>query len=150
MAPGVHRDLVTGEVLLLEERGVGERARADDEEGGLEVVLVEVVEEVRGIGRGAVVVGQAPGELVGAADDVGRAGAPAAGPPAALRVVRDGAGVSGAPAGDGGGESGDRDARVLDVLDPLQDLGGVRRGRLVERGVVRDDELGHCKFKIPH
>jgi hypothetical protein len=57
MRPSVNRDLVACEVLALEDgRKVG-GARANDEEGGFELLLVEVVKQVWSVERRAVVVG---------------------------------------------------------------------------------------------
>jgi hypothetical protein len=46
--PGVHGNLMTGHVLLKENRGVGQATRADDEESREELLLGEVVQELLG------------------------------------------------------------------------------------------------------
>ncbi len=56
--------------------------RAHDKEGGLDVVLVEVLEQCRSVGRRTVIVRETPGVCVGAGGDVGGTGALTARPPA--------------------------------------------------------------------
>ena len=46
VAPSMRRKLVPGHVLLLQQRRIANRARADDEERRLETVRVQVVEQV--------------------------------------------------------------------------------------------------------
>lgn len=75
MRPRVHRELVPEHVLGLKHLWPGEGARANDEEGCLDVLLVQEVEQSRRVRRRAVVEGGAPVHLVRAVRDVGRAGA---------------------------------------------------------------------------
>lgn len=49
VGPGVDSNLMASHVFILENVGAGDDSGADDEEGGLELGLVEVVEELRGV-----------------------------------------------------------------------------------------------------
>ena len=143
MRPSMDANLMTSHVLLLQHRRVRDSTGADHEHSRLQVVLVEVLQEVGRVQRGTVVVGQTPCVLVGAGRDIRVADAATACPPAAALVGGE-LGVGGASTGLGGLEVGNLDARVLHLLDPLLDLGRVRRGRLVERRVVGGREQGPC------
>ena len=46
MRPGVHANVVTGHILLKQDLGALNDTRADDEEGRVELVLVEVLEDL--------------------------------------------------------------------------------------------------------
>lgn len=61
--PGVNRDLVAGGVLELEHIRARDDAGTDDEEGGLELLNLEVVEDERSVGRGSVIEGETEGVL---------------------------------------------------------------------------------------
>lgn len=131
----MHGKLVPRHVLLLQQSGVRNGARADNEEGGREIFLVQILEKTRGVGGGAIIVRQAPGELVRARDDVSVARAATAGPPATARVgncLR----VGGTSAGLRDRDIGDGDTRVLNFLDPLLYLRRVGWRGLVKRRIV--------------
>lgn len=131
----MHSELVAGHVLLLEKGRVRDGTGADDKERGLEVHLVEILEKVRRVGSRAIVVGETPGELLGADSDIGVPNTSTARPPA-VAGVRSSLRVSPASTSHGRGNVGDRDARVLDILDPLLYDGRVGGGQLVESWVV--------------
>lgn len=107
------------QILGLRQIRVVVHPRADQEERRLELVGVEEVEQPRRILARAVVVRDAPRELVRALGDVGVAGASSAGPPAAGGVGRL-LGARRAVAVDGFGEVGD--VCVLDLIEPLLDF----------------------------
>ena len=69
--PGVDGDLVTACVLGLERLRSRQDSRANDEEGRLEVDLVQVVKQDGGVWRRSIIVRQTPGELVRALGDIG-------------------------------------------------------------------------------
>ena len=69
--PRVDGNLVAGQVLVLEDLRARDGSRANDEEGRGEVVVVEVLEEARRVGRRSVIVRETPGVLRWALDDVG-------------------------------------------------------------------------------
>lgn len=130
VTPGVNGNLVLRHVLVLEESGVRDRTRADDEERSLQVDGVEVVKKITGVQSGTVVVGETPGHLVWALFNVVIGLATTAGPPAtggvgSSRSVRRAAAIC-----SGGSEVGDINARSRDLLDPLLNLRRVRGGEL--------------------
>lgn len=51
MLPSVHRNLVSGHVLVLQDLGSGDGTRSDDEEGRGQILLDEVIEEARCVWR---------------------------------------------------------------------------------------------------
>jgi hypothetical protein len=95
MTPRMQSNLMALQMLALQDAGELEAAGADGE-GGVEGLFGEEGEEVGGVERGAVVVGETPGVLVGAGGDVDRARAAGSGPPAAAGVVVDGGEIGGA------------------------------------------------------
>lgn len=70
VGPCVHRELVARHVLCLDHFRARNDARADEEKGGLELLLVQVVQEERSVRGGSVVERGAPGALVGTLGDV--------------------------------------------------------------------------------
>ena len=62
---------MTLHVLLDEDLRTLDDARTDDEESGLELVLVEIVEEFRGVRGRAVIVTETPAELRRAEIEIG-------------------------------------------------------------------------------
>ena len=86
MAPSVHSNVVLGHVLALEEGGGRKCARANDEERGLEGMLVQVVQEIGGIERGTIVVRETPSVLCGARGNICVTNASATRPPAATGI----------------------------------------------------------------
>lgn len=74
VGPGVDGDLVTSGVFRLEHLRSGKDSRTDDEEGRLDVLLVQVVEQDGGVRRWSVIVRKTPGKLVGALSDIGFSG----------------------------------------------------------------------------
>lgn len=95
----VNRELVTFRVFRLEDVLTGDCPGSDNEEGGLEVILVQVLEEPRCVRRWSVIetsgakvsitltyacdgVPHTPGKLFGAGRDVAWASALATSPPA--------------------------------------------------------------------
>ena len=60
VTPRVYGNLVLGHIFALEKRGGGDSAGADDKECGLERMFVKVAQEVGGVERRAVIVGQTP------------------------------------------------------------------------------------------
>lgn len=111
--------------ILRAQRGGQRRdTRANDKEGGLELLLLKVVEQLRAVDRWAVVEGRAPCFLLLALDNVSLPQAVTARPPAlgritdaglvrraeAVRVVCEWLDV------------GDDDTTVADFIDPFDDL----------------------------
>lgn len=128
-------NLVSSHVLLLEKGWVGDGAGANHEESSLEVDGVEVFKQVASVKCRAIVVSETPSHLIRALDDIIGISASTAGPPAAAGVG-DGSWVRRASAGDGCSDVGDGNAGCSDILDPLLNLGRVRRGSLVQGRVV--------------
>jgi len=120
MRPCVDGDLMTRHVLGLESCGIRDCAAADNEEGGVDALLVQILQKIRGVRGWAIIEGGAPGELVGAGNDVGRATAVTAGPPASPRGggIGRGAWVGWTTTEDGRGDVRDGDVRALDRVDP--------------------------------
>ncbi len=61
---------MAGQVLQLQGPGERDDSTPDDEERGLEVRLIQVLEEVGGVVRGAIVIRQSPGHLIRAVSHI--------------------------------------------------------------------------------
>ena len=85
MRPCVDCDLMTRHVLGLESRRIRDGTAADNEKGGVNVFLVQILQKIRGVRGWTIIEGGAPGELVGTGNDVCRSTAVATGPPASPR-----------------------------------------------------------------
>lgn len=124
VSPSVDRDLVASKVLGNEDIGVRQDTGANDEEGRLDVVGVEVVEEERSVGRGSVIEGDTPVELVGADRDVSLTGAATTSPPTTGGIS---SGLGGGSTLSGSGAELGNQVPV-DLRDPLLDFWRVNRG----------------------
>lgn len=122
MTPSVYSNLVLSEVFLLQDAGVGDGSRTDTEDGSRQVLLIEVLKQIRSVRCGTIVVRKTPGKLCGAVGDISVPGASTACPPASSRVCSS-LGVCRTSAWLGDWDVWNRDARILDILDPLLDLG---------------------------
>lgn len=81
MTPRVDSNLMPVDILVLKSGGEGNTTRSDNEEGGLEFLLVEIAEQFCGIECWAVIIGQAPGLRFRTLGDIFIASAATAGPP---------------------------------------------------------------------
>lgn len=137
VGPGVNRNLVTLLEFGLEHLRARDDTRTDHEEGGLEVVLVEVFEQGRSVGRGAVIVRETPGVGVGTGGDVSGTGALTARPPAvavSTSLGKVGRVATARSRVDGGGDVGH--LGPVDLRDPLLDLRRVGRWHYIKRREV--------------
>lgn len=112
-------------IFRLQHVGPADDARTDGEESRLDGMLVQIVEEHGRVRAGAVVVGNTPGELVGAGRDVRGPGVSAASPPTIGLSVGHGSGRSNTSSVSGGGDVGNVGASNL--LEPLLNLWRVGR-----------------------
>jgi hypothetical protein len=137
-------NLVTLEVFFLKKGRVRDDTRADDEKGGLEVNLVQIVKEIRRVRSRAIVICETPGVLLRAGGDIGFARATTARPPTdawvgcRLRVRR-------ASTSNSRRIIGDLDTRCLNFLNPLQHLRGIRRWWRVKGRVVARQQSGNVR-----
>lgn len=122
------------------------RARTDDEEGRLQVLRFEEVEQARRVRRRPVIKRGAPVVLVRTVGDVAGARAASAGPPAvsvgasvfdSLSIRRVGASSEGSRVDVG-------NVLKVDLAQPLLDFGRVERRNTVERRVMGGVELIDC------
>lgn len=79
-------NLVLVHILSLQDRGERDNTRADDEERGLELFLIEVVEQLGGVESWAIIIGQTPMFSLRTLDNIGLTRATAASPPASVRI----------------------------------------------------------------
>jgi hypothetical protein len=70
MAPGVNTNLVTSDVFLLKKARELSNSGTDDEESGMEVNLVQKIEEVRGIRSRTIIICETPLIFLGASGDI--------------------------------------------------------------------------------
>lgn len=140
MAPGVNSNLVTTEIFLLKKARIGNHSGTHNKESGVEVRLVQIIKEVRGIRSRSIIICETPLILLGAIGDIGLACTTTASPPATGRVgsrLR----VCGASSSDCSSNVWDRDAGLTDFLNPLLDLRRIRGGWFVKRWIVAGVEL---------
>ena len=117
-----------------EERG-GNSARANDKEGGLEGMLVQIAQEIGSVERGTVVVRETPGVLSRARRNISATNASATRPPTTAGIC-DSSGVGWAPSGYSGIKARDLNAGRLNLGNPLLNLWAVSGRNGVELGVV--------------
>jgi len=135
VTPRVHGNVVLGHILALEEGRGGNGARTNDEERGLEGMLVEVVQEVGSVKRGTVVVRETPCVLRGARRDVRLANTSSTRPPTTTGIGG-GLGVGCASSNYSLAQVWNLDTRRLDLGNPLLNLWGVGGRNSVKLGVI--------------
>ena len=119
----------------MEEKRGGNGARANDKEGGLEGMLVQIAQEIGSVERGSIIVRETPGVLSGARGNISATNASATGPPTTVGIC-DSSGVCRAPSGYSGIEAWDLNAGRLNFGNPLFNLWAVSGRNCVELGVI--------------
>lgn len=82
VGPSMNAKLMAIHVLSLEHLGPGDGATANDEESGLQVVLVQELKKIGSVWRWTIIERSTPGQLVLAGDDIGRTRTVTTSPPA--------------------------------------------------------------------
>lgn len=70
MAPGMNSNLMTSEMFLLKKAREGNHSGTHDKESGLEVHLVQKIEEVRSVRSRAIIICETPLKFLGACGDI--------------------------------------------------------------------------------
>ena len=70
MAPGMNTDLMTGKIFSLQNSGLRNDSRAHDEHSRVEVVLIKIIEERRGVRGRAIIICHTPVVLRRASGDI--------------------------------------------------------------------------------
>ena len=145
VTPCMDSKLVAGHVLYLHERRVGDCARADNEECGVQVLLIEILQQFGGVETGAIIISQTPSQLIRTICYISLSDTTTTSPPAGtrLRRVSSRRRVSLATTRQVDRNIRDNNARLLNFLDPLLDLGGVGRRRPIKRRIVGRGECGN-------
>lgn len=118
MTPRVHGNMVLGHILALEEERAGNGARANNKEGGLERMLIQIAQEIGSVERGSVVVRETPGVFRWARRNISATNAPAARPPTTAGIC-DSSGVGRAPSSYSGIKVWDLNAGRCNLGNPL-------------------------------
>lgn len=137
----MHSDLVLPHILRLKGRREGYGAGAHDEEGRLESLFVQVLQQVGGVVPWPIIVSQSPGKGVRALRDILVVLAAGAGPPASIRVAGDG-GIIETTTRVRRRMVGYADPRVRNFFLPLLHQSRVSWRRLVKGWVVRRADGG--------
>ena len=142
MAPGVNSNLVTTKVFLLKKTGVANHSGTHNEESCVEVSLVQIIEEIRGIRSRTIIICETPLIFLGAIGDISFACATTTSPPATRRVGRR-LRVCRASTSNGNTNVWDCNAGITDFLNPLLDLRRIRGRCFVQRWIVTRREPGN-------
>jgi hypothetical protein len=134
--PGVGGQVVALGNLTLKGVGVLDGVGTNDEEGGRELVGLEVVQQDGGVDRGTIVEGQTPGVGSSAGGDI-VTGASIASPVALVGDRGVGAGWRSTHM-----ELDVRGTSQINLLQPGNDLGGVDWGHLIDFGIEGRVDLG--------
>ena len=135
MTPRVHGNVMLRHILALEEERGGNCARANDKEGGLEGMLVQIAQEIGSVKGRSVVIRETPGVLGWARRDVSATNAPTTRPPTTVGICNS-SGVGWAASSNSGIKVRDLNAGRLNLGNPLLNLWAVSGRNSVELGVI--------------
>lgn len=131
MRPSVDGNLMSRYVLGDKHLRSRDDSRPDDEEGGRQIVLVQIVEQDGRVRRRSIIVGETPVVLVGTGNDIGRSSATTTRPPTSRRILD---GLRRVEARTGGGTKLGNIAEI-ELGQPRLDLGRVYGRNPVQRRV---------------